>query len=1097
MIDRSIEWALRNRVFVVCATLLFVGLGLQALYRTPVDAVPDLSENQVVLFTEWEGRSAQDVEDQVTYPLVTRLQGITGIKSIRGSSMFGLSFLTLVFEDSIDPYFCRGRILERLDQLRTELPAGVVPEVGPDANGLGWIYQYYFHVDSEAAPNGGYDLGHLRAVQDWYVRYHLSAIEEVAEVAGIGGFERQYQVAVSSHKLKALKLPLARVVEAVAGANLNVGGSVLEENGLEFVVQGVGLLDPKKTIQQLEEVMLAEREGTPVFLRQVAEISLGGAFRRGVLEVDGSEVVGGIVVMRTGADASTVTRAVKERIAALTPGLPKGVTIRGVYDRSDLIDRTVATLADTLWKEVLLVTLAHVIFLWHFRSVLIVTLPLPLSILGGFLAMRAFGVNSNLMSLGGIAIAIGVLVDAGIVMTENVLRSMEQRMADAGRPPSAAERIEITIAACRKVGRPLFFAMLIVTVGFIPVFALQGAEGRLFQPLALTKTFAMVASVLLAVTLVPVLCSLLAGGEVKPEGQHWLMRRLAGIYEPILMAALRWKRALFAAAAGFFGLGMVLTMGLPDSCLYQLRKWGMDGMAARMSGLGSEFMPELNEGSLLLMPVMAPGVALTDVAKVMSWQNEIIRQSPEVLTVAGKAGRADTATDPAPVEMIETTIQLKPRFVNGRLSVLGLFDLPYKKRNPHWRPGVTTDSLVAEWTRKLSQLPGSIPGFLQPIENRILMLNTGIRGQVGVSVLGDDAEAIQNQANKIRELVKELPGATGVVASRQQGQPYLKVTPLRRAVAVQGLDPADVMAAVDVGIGGREVTTVYAGRERIPVQVRLQRSERTDIERLQDILVSTTTGEPMPLGMLTKIERTSGPSVIESEDGLLRAYVQMNVRGRDLGGFVEDLKRLIDSEVTPNLPPRMAIAYSGRFEDQLRARSTMQWVIPLSVLGIFMLLLLVYRSSTEAAHVLLAIPFAVSGGMMLQYLLGYPFSVAVWVGYIALFGTAIQTTMVMVVYLEHAVAEKRSARGTAFDRADLLAAVREGALLRLRPKLMTVATIIASLLPLMVTERTGAEVMQPLATPIIGGMVSSLFHVLVVTPVLFYWLRERELQRSA
>lgn len=1061
-----------------------------------MDAVPDLSENQVVVLTEWEGRSAEDVEDQITFPVVTRLQGLTSVKAVRAASMFGFSMVTLIFEEGTDPYFARGRILERLDQLAGDLPRGAVPELGPDANGLGWIYQYYLHVEAEEAPGGGHDLGRLRAVQDWYVRYHLGAVADVAEVAGLGGYERQYQVAVSSARLKAMNLPLARVLEAVREANVNVGGSVVAENGLEFVVQGAGLLNPDKAIQQLENIAILERGGTPVLLKQVADISLGGAFRRGVLEVGGHEVVGGIVVMRSGADALQVTKAIQERIEAITPGLPEGVTIRPFYDRSELIGDTVATLQNTLWKEILLVTLAHVIFLWHFRSILIVTLPLPLAILGSFLAMKWFGVTSNLMSLGGIAIAIGVLVDAGIVITENVLRVTEREQISKGRELTNGERIVLTVAACQRVGRPLFFAMMIIIAGFLPVFSLSGAEGKLFRPLALTKTFAMITSVILAITLVPVLCSILARGRVRAEGRHPMMRLLVRLYEPLLAAALNRRRTVIGSALLLLVVAGVLAIGLPGAWHQVLRDQGWNRLAAMTAGLGSEFMPKLNEGSLVLMPVLAPGVSLSEVKRVMAWQNEVIRQSPEVLTVAGKAGRADTATDPAPVEMIETTIRLKPRQVDGQRSILGLFNIPGRIPNPDWRPGMTTEMLVAEWTQKLRELPGSVPGFLQPIENRILMLNTGIRGQVGIKILGDDLAGVKSKATEILELVSVIPGARAAVASRQLGQPYLNVKVDRQAIGVHGLATAEVMQAVEVGIGGREVTTVIAGRERIPIQVRLQRSERTDIERFRDILVAAPNGAHLPLGLLAKIERATGPSVIESEDGLLRAYVQMNVRGRDLGSFVADVKQVIAEKILPSLPEGMAIEYSGQFEDQLRARRTLQLVVPMSLLIIFMLLLLMYRSGAEAAHILFAVPFAVTGGLLLQFALGYPFSVAVWVGYIALFGTAIQTTMVMVVYLDQAVTERRAERGAKFDRNELLAAVRGGALLRLRPKVMTVVTIVFSLLPIMLMDRTGSEVMRPLATPIVGGMASSLIHVLIVTPVLFLWLRERELREE-
>lgn len=1081
MINRTIEWALRNRGFVVCATLLFGALGFQAWWHAPVDAIPDLSENQVVLRTEWTGRSAQEVEDQVTYPLTARFQGLTGIKSVRASSMLGYSLLTLVFEEGLDPDTARTRILERLNQSMGELPAGAKTQLGPDANGLGWVYQYYLESTE------GHDLGELRAIQDWYVRYHLASVKDVAEVAGVGGFRRQFQVAVSSHKLKSLGIALEEVSAAVRSANVDVGGGVIDENGLEIVVRGRGLLDSQTAIRQLENTLIRTRERTPIRIQDVAEVSLGGAFRRGVLEVDGYEVVGGIVVMQRGADAAAVTKAIREKVTAISGGLPAGVSIRPFYDRSRLINDTVATLWDALWKEILLVTLAHVIFLWHFRSVLIVTLPLPLSILGAFAFMKLGGVTSNLMSLGGIAIAIGVLVDAGIVMAENVRRTIEEKGSGV---LTADDRIELARIACQQVGRPLAFAMFIVVMGFLPVFCLQGPEGKLFRPLALTKTFAMVTSVALALTLATALCSILATGRSPGEHGNALMRFIRRIYQPLLARAFRTRRAVLGGAFTVFVVTLVMAVGFPTNWTAALQQNGWNRLAALTDGLGSEFMPKLDEGSLLLMPVMAPGVSLTEVKRVMIWQNEIIRQSPEVLTVAGKLGRADTVTDPAPVEMIETTIQLHPRHINRPLSVFGLFEIPMKAPNPVWRSGMTTEKLVEEWTRKLSQVPGFVPGFLQPIENRILMLNTGIRGQLGIKILGDDVEALQVTAQEISTLVRQIRGADAVVASRQQGQPYVEVEVDRLAASVHGLSVADVLRTVELGIGGREVTTVVASRERIPVQVRLQRSERTDINRLGDILVATPSGEHLPLELLAKFHRRMGPNVLESEDGMLRAYVQMNVSGRDLGGFVEEVKALVAREV--ELPEGMAITYSGQYEDQLRARRTMQFIVPLALLVIFMLLLLLYRSAAEAAHVMLAIPFALSGGFLLQWMLGQPFSVAVWVGYVALFGTAIQTTMVMVVYLQQSMEEQRK-KCRDWTRGELVEAVMRGALMRLRPKLMTVVTIIASLLPLMLADRTGAEVMRPLATPIVGGMVSSLFHVLIVTPVLFLWLHGRSL----
>lgn len=1050
MIKGLIEWSLRNRFLVVCGTLFLIALGIFELRRTPVDAIPDLSENQVIVYADWPGRGPQEVEDQITYPLSVNLQGLAGVKTVRANSMFGFSLLTVIFDEKIDNYFARTRILERLNYLGDLLPPGVVPKLGPDATGLGWVYQYYLAVDPAKSPNGGYDLGELRALQDWFIRYQLNAVGGVAEVASVGGFVRQYQIEVSPAKMRESGITLQEVMMAVEQSNLNVGGKVIEENGMEFVVRGLGLVT---SVSDLEQIVLAQREGTPVYLRDVASVQIGGDFRRGTLDVNGREVVGGIVVMRTGENAHEVIQRVKEKIAQISPSLPPGVTIQPFYDRSELIDRTIETLKHALTEEIILVIIAHIIFLFHFRSILIVTLPLPVSILISFILMRQFGITSNVMSLAGIAIAIGVLVDAAIVMTENVLRHCEQAEASKGGRLTPAETWTATLEASQQVGRPIFFAMTIIILAFIPVFALTGQEGKLFHPLAYTKTFAMIGSTLLAVTIVPVLCTMLVRGPFHSEDQNWIMRSLLRIYDPVLNWALRHRKTVLAGAAAMLFGALALTQRM-----------------------GSEFMPPLNEGSLLFMPVLLPQTSLTEVQRIMSWQDEVISKTPEVLSAAGKLGRAESATDPAPVEMIETTIMLKPE--------------------SEWRPGMTKDKLVEELTAKLTQVPGYVPGFLQPIENRILMLSTGIRAQVGIKILGDDLNALQAQAYEIEHVVRQIPGATGVAPSRVQGKPYLEVSVNREAMARYGLRAQQLLDMVEAGIGGRNVATTIEGRQRFPIQVRVQRDERDDLERLGDLLVATPSGQHIPLGQLADIRRQVGASEIASENGRLRVFVQTNVQGRDLGGFVEEAKRRIAEDI--QLPKGMTIEWSGQYEHQLRARRTLQIIVPSVMIIIFLLLYMVYRDAKEAAHVILAVPFALTGGVLLQYLLGYPFSVAVWVGYIALFGTAIQTGVVMVVYLEEAVERWKHAHpDRAFTSSDLLAAVKEGARLRLRPKVMTVATIVASLLPIMWSTRPGAEVMKPLATPVLGGMVSSLLHILVVTPVIFFWLRDRELRRAA
>lgn len=1068
MINALIAWSLRNRFLVACATLVLIGWGVRSIYRTPVDAIPDLSENQVIVFADWPGRSPQEVEDQVTYPLSVNLQGLAGVKTVRALSMFGFSLITVIFEDRTDNYFARSRVLERLNYLGDGLPAGVVPKLGPDATGLGWIYQYYLEVDPVTAPQGGYDLGELRALQDWFIRYQLNAVQGVAEVGSIGGFVRQYQVEVSPFRMRAARVSLQEVLEAVESSNLNVGGKVIEENGQEFVVRGLGLV---RSLEDLEQIVLRQENGTPIYLRDVAKIQIGGDFRRGTLDVNGKEVVGGIVVMRTGENAMEVIRRVKQQVERLSASLPAGVSIRSFYDRSELIDRTLQTLRHALVEEVILVTLAHIVFLFHFRSILIVTFPLPVSILVSFILMNQFGISSNIMSLSGIAIAIGVLVDAGIVITENVIRHCERAESAKGGRLDAVETMRVTLEATQQVGRPVFFAMVVILLAFVPVFALTGQEGKLFHPLAFTKTFAMAGSTLLAVTVVPVLAVALVRGPFHSEDRNWIMRFLLRIYDPILNWALRHRLTVVGGASLLLAAALVLAFGLPRALVQHLEAAGHAKFAGVMKGMGREFMPTLNEGSLLFMPVLLPSTSLTEVKRIMAWQDRVISEVPEVLSAAGKLGRAETATDPAPVEMIETTIMLKPP--------------------RQWRPGMTKDKLIAELTEKLTQVPGYVPGFLQPIENRILMISTGIRAQVGIKILGEDLDALQAKAFEVERIVRGVKGAVGVAPSRVQGKPYVEVEINREAMARYGLQARAVLEMVETGIGGRTVTTTIEGRQRFPVQVRFDRVDREDIERLAEIPVATPAGPQIPLGQIASVRRAVGPSEIASENGRLRVFVQANVQDRDLGGFVEELRERVEKEV--HLPAGMTIEWSGQYENQLRAQRTLAVIVPTVLFIIFLLLYMVYRSAKEAAHVILAVPFALSGGVFLQYLLGYHFSVAVWVGYIALFGTAIQTGVVMVVYLEEMLKQKQTQRGAAFDRQDLIDAIIDGARLRLRPKVMTVATVVASLLPIMWSDQTGAEVMKPLATPVIGGMLSSLVHILIVTPVIFAWLREREL----
>ncbi|RXK54682.1 efflux RND transporter permease subunit [Oleiharenicola lentus] len=1062
MINRLIHWSLHNRFIVIAGFLALCAWGAVALTRVPIDAIPDLSENQVIVYADWPGRSPQEVEDQITYPLSVSLQGLAGVKTVRATSMFGFSFLTVIFEDKVDTYFARTRVLERLNSLGDLLPESVVARLGPDATGLGWIYQYYLKDES-----GTQDLGSLRSLQDTFVRYQLAAVPGVAEVASIGGFVRQWQVEVSALKLKQYGLTLGEIMDAVAASNRNIGGRTIEENGAEYIVRGVGLV---QEAGDLESVALQPRNGTPLRLRDVATVRIGGDFRRGALDVNGRQVVGGIVVMRYGENAHRVIQDVKARLAALAPGLPPGVTVEPFYDRSDLIDRAINTLKHALTEEIILVTLAHILFLFHFRSILIVTLPLPASILISFILMDRFGIPSHIMSLTGIAISIGVLVDAGIVMTENVIRHCERAEEVLKRRLTPPEVFTHTLEAATQVGRPMFFSMLVIILAFVPVFLLTGQEGKLFHPLAYTKSFALIGAVLLAVTAVPVFCTILVRGPFKPESENWLMKSLLKLYEPVLDWALVHRKTVLGLAFALLAVSCLVAFGLPRGVNARLP----EAVARHTQGFGSEFMPTLEEGSLLFMPVLLPATSLTEVQRIMAWQDKIMSEHPAVASVAGKLGRAESATDPAPVEMIETTIMLKPE--------------------SQWPKGTTKASIIADLSAKLMNVPGYVPGFLQPIENRILMTSTGIRAQVGVKIFGDNLDALQKKAFEVERVINRIQGATGVAPSRVQGKPYLEIAVRRDDLARYGLSVKQVYEYIETGLGGTTVGTTLKGRERWPLQVRLEESDRNDLDRLGELPLTTPSGALIQLRQVADIRRTVGPNEIASENGRLRVFVQANVTDRDLGGFVNDIKERVEREV--KLDRGMTLEYSGQYEHQLRARRTLGYVFPAVIVIIFVLLVMTFRSVAEAAHVILAVPFALTGGVLLQAALGYNFSVAVWVGYIALFGTAIQTGVVMVVYLEEALAQKRATLGAAFDRSALLAAVKEGARLRLRPKVMTVATTVASLLPIFWSDRTGVEIMRPLAAPVVGGMLSSLVHILIVTPVIFAWLRERELNSA-
>jgi Cu(I)/Ag(I) efflux system membrane protein CusA/SilA len=1029
MIDKLIESSLRNRFLVIAFCIAVAVWGIWALQRTPIDAIPDLSENQVTVFTDWPGRSPQEVEDQITYPLTVNLQGLAGVKAVRSSSGFGFSMVNVIFEDRVGLYFARTRVLERLNLAANFLPAGVVPTLGPDATGVGQVFWYT--VEGE-----GYNLGQLRSTQDWFIRYQLNSVPGVAEVATVGGFVRQYQVDVDPRKLYVSDVSVKDVFEAIVRSNKNVGGKVIEAQGAEYIIRGVGLI---QSIKDVEDTVVTSRDGVPIYVKNVATVQLGPDFRRGVLDKGGREAVGGVVIIRYGVNPLEVIEQVKKKIEEIAPGLPQGVRIVPFYDRTGLIEETVRTLKRALVEETVLVALISLVFLLHFRSFLIVTTPLPLAILVAFLFTYYMGISSNIMSLGGIAIAIGVVVDAGIVVAENAFRYLSERNVDFKDKKAVLETV---MAATKMVGRPIFFSMVIITLAFVPVFALTGREGKLFHPLAFTKTFAMVGATILSVTLVPVLCSLFLRGKLRPEEKNPVMRLLTAIYEPSLRWALRHKKTVMALASA-------ITIG----------------SLAVIPRIGSEFMPPLEEGSILFMPILSPAVSLNQAHEVLRKQNMILQSFPEVEMVVGKVGRAETATDPAPVNMTETIVTLKPKTA--------------------WRKGLTKEDLINEMDAAL-RIPGVTNIWTQPIINRIDMLSTGIRTPLGVKLFGSDLRLLEEKAKEVADAVRTVRGAADVYPEKILGAPYLEIIVKRAEAARYGISVGDIEDMVEMAVGGENLTMTIEGRQRFPVRVRYARELRDNMEAMKRVLVKASNGAQLPLAQLVEFRIAIGPSMISSENGLLQALVLMNVRGSDLGSFVEEAKKVVAEQV--KVPTGYFLKWSGQYEDQLRAKQRLQLVVPAVILIIFILLYVTYNSWKEALLVILSLPFALIGGLLFLYLTGYNFSVAVWVGFIALFGTAVETGVVMLIYLREA-----------FDRrgpGDPEGAVMEGAVQRLRPKMMTVSAIIFGLVPLMWSTETGSEVMRPLATPVIGGMISSTILVLIVLPVLYLWMKEWELSQA-
>jgi len=1036
MIAAVIRWSAHNLFLVLLATVFIVAAGIYAVVKTPVDAIPDLSDVQVIVYTEYPGQAPQVVEDQITFPLTTAMLAVPHSKVVRGFSMFGVSFVYIIFEDGTDLYWARSRVLEYLNFASGRLPAGVTPTLGPDATGVGWVYQYVVMSAKRT-------LAELRTLQDWSIRFALTKAQGVSEVAGVGGFVKTYAVTVDPLRLKGYGIPLADVIDAIRASNMDVGGRVVEMAETEYVVRGRGYL---RGTRDLEQVVLKAEGLTPVLLRDVARVELGPDERRGLTELNGQgEVVSGIAVQRYGENALNVIENVKEKIAEIAPSLPEDVSIEPVYDRSELILRAIDTLTRTLIEESLIVALVCIVFLLHVRSALVAIIMLPVGVLMAFIAMHALGINSTIMSLGGIAIAIGAMIDAAIVMIENAHKHLE-------RAAPETPRVQSIVDAAVEVGPALFFSLLIITVSFLPIFALEAQEGRMFKPLAYTKTFSMAAAALLSVTLVPALMVLFVRGRITPEHKNPINRFLIWIYRPVIRLVLRAKTPTVLAALVTLGASVYPAVHI-----------------------GSEFMPTLNEGTLLYMPATLPGLSITKATELVQKQDEIIKSFPEVESVFGKAGRAATATDPAPLEMFETVINLKPE--------------------GEWREGMTTDTLIAELDQAL-QFPGVSNAWTMPIKARTDMLSTGIRTPIGIKLFGPDLAGLERLAREVEAVVRTVPGTTSAFAERVLGGYYLEIEPDRAALARYGLRIDDVQEVIRTGLGAEAVTTTVEGRERYTVNIRYPRAFRSSPQAIAtDALVATPAGGTVPLGQVAKISLAKGPASIRTENAQLVVYIFVDFRDRDIGGYVADAQKAVAEQVS--FPQGHYATWSGQFEYLQRAEARMRIVVPVTLAVIFLLLYLNFRRITETLIVMLALPFALIGGLWFVHALGYNMSVAVAVGFIALAGVAAETGVIMLIYLDHAWAEiKRAgaAEGREPSREDLARAIMIGAVERVRPKVMTVVAIMAGLLPILWSTGTGSEVMRRIAVPMIGGMVSSTVLTLIVIPAIYGLVKGWRLQ---
>ena len=1039
MIARIIEWSARNIMIVLIATALAIAGGIYALRHLPLDAIPDLSDTQVIVYTNYPGQAPQVVEDQVTYPLASAMLTVPKSKVVRGFSFFGVSFVYIIFEDGADIYWARSRVMEYLNAAAARLPTGVTPVLGPDASSVGWVYQY-------AVTSKDLNLAQTRSIQDWTLRYGLAKAEGVSEVASAGGFVKQYNVIVDPQRLRDLGISLDRIREVIRLSNADVGGRTLELSEFEFVVRGKGYL---RGVDDLQKIVVKTDAGTPVLLRDVARVELGPDERRGITELNGEgEVASGITLQRFGLNALDVIDNVKKRIAELAVSLPAGTEILPVYDRSSLIYAAIDTLKSTLVEESAIVALVCIIFLLHIRSALVAILMLPVGILMAFAAMRWLGLGANIMSLGGIAIAIGAMIDGAIVMIENAHKHLER--AEPDQP-----RAQIIIEAAKQVGPALFFSLLIITVSFMPIFTLESQEGRLFGPLAYTKTFSMAAAAILSVTLVPVLMLLFIRGHIIPEKKNPINRALIFVYRPIIKGVLKARTLTILVALAVLG-----------ATLWPAAK------------LGSEFMPNLNEGTLLYMPTTLPGISITKAAELLQVQDRIIKTFPEVASVYGKAGRAETSTDPAPTEMFETVINLKPK--------------------DEWRPGVTTESLIAEMDKAL-QFPGVSNAWTMPIKARIDMLATGIRTPVGIKVLGKDLTELDQVAKEIETVVRNVPGTTSAYAERVIGGYYLDIVPDRDALARYGLLIGNLQDTIAMALGGEAVTTTVEGRERYTVNVRYPRDFRDNPEAIaRDVLVPLPAGGAVPLGEVAKAQQARGPNTIRTENGQLAVYIYVDMQGRDIGGYVADAQKAVADNI--KFPAGTYVQWSGQFEYMQRAIAKLKIVAPLTLAIIFLLLYLNFGTLTETLIVMLSLPFALVGGLWLMWWLGFNMSVAVAVGFIALAGVAAETGVVMLIYLDHALKEvraEREAEGVPLTRADLHHAIMLGAVERVRPKMMTVAAIMAGLLPILWSTGTGSEVMQRIAVPMIGGMASSTVLTLIVIPAIYALVKGARLPKAS